>query len=158
MNDPKKSFNLKTTILVRVYGENTEVFIDRKQELLNMVHLGDMGLCPPLYGSFVNGFVYGYAEGKPFTVDDFRNPIKSRIIARKVGEFHQIDFPGDKKSRYFLKIREWMKKVPKKYNDPRMQEKFESEIDMKWIKLFVTYSLCFVLTCRLINLSRDWTN
>lgn len=56
-----------TSVLVRIYGEHSELFIDRAKELINAVSLNEFGLAPPVYARFNNGFVYGYSHGIPLS-------------------------------------------------------------------------------------------
>ena len=47
--------NANTKLLVRIYGENTEVLIDRQREEQLFYELGNNGFGPKLYGLFGNG-------------------------------------------------------------------------------------------------------
>ena len=51
-------------VLVRVYGQNTELIIDRAAELVNMVVLHAAGCSKPLYAKFKNGIAYGFVPGE----------------------------------------------------------------------------------------------
>jgi hypothetical protein len=48
--------------LVRVYGENTEVMIDRQLECVLFAELSRRGFGPQLHGLFANGRVEGYTS------------------------------------------------------------------------------------------------
>lgn len=53
----------KDVILIRVYGEKTDLIINRNAERNNMVELWETGMCPPVYATIENGLVYGFAPG-----------------------------------------------------------------------------------------------
>jgi ethanolamine kinase len=67
--------------LVRVYGENTEVMIDREMECRVFAELSNRKFGPKLWGRFVNGRVEGYFDAKPFDPP------------QKMGERSPVDFP-----------------------------------------------------------------
>ena len=60
-------------IVIRVFGENTEIIIDREREQANMVMLHKAGLGPPLYLKFTNGIAYGFVQGQTLNVDAMRD-------------------------------------------------------------------------------------
>ena len=51
-------------VLVRIYGNSTEKFIDREAEIANMELLHANGLAPPIYAKFGNGIAYGFIPGR----------------------------------------------------------------------------------------------
>lgn len=59
-------------VLLRMNGEGTDSFLDRRLEILVMLSLHQAGLVPPLYLQLTNGLCYGYIPGQPFTVDDMQ--------------------------------------------------------------------------------------
>jgi hypothetical protein len=50
-------------VLVRVYGSNTEKYIDRKAEIRNMQMFNENGCGSKIYASFKNGIVYALIPG-----------------------------------------------------------------------------------------------
>jgi hypothetical protein len=64
-------------VLLRMNGEGTDSFVDRRTEILVMLSLHKAGLVPPLYLEVANGLCYGYIPGRPFTVDDMQ---KGRLL------------------------------------------------------------------------------
>eukprot|EP01027_Heterolobosea_sp_BB2_P025433 GEZU01039036.1.p1 GENE.GEZU01039036.1~~GEZU01039036.1.p1 ORF type:complete len:374 (-),score=97.26 GEZU01039036.1:42-1025(-) len=79
------------TVLARIYGENTEILIDRKTEIKYIAEISKRGLGPRLYGRFRNGYLYGYTEGTPLNPEDI--PKHSLAIARKLAAWHAMDIP-----------------------------------------------------------------
>lgn len=51
-------------VLLRIYGQKTELFIDRSAEVTNMLLLHAHGLAAPLHCAFRNGLCYGYNTGR----------------------------------------------------------------------------------------------
>lgn len=79
-------------VLVRVYGEKTERFIDRKIEKWNMMMMSSRRLAPPLFASFNNGLCYGFTPGTPIDGQMVRDPVISRLIAQKLARMHFMKF------------------------------------------------------------------
>lgn len=77
-------------VLVRVYGEKTELFIDRKLEKRNMMMMSSRQLAPPLFASFNNGLCYGFTPGIPIDGQMARDPVISQLIAQKLARMHFI--------------------------------------------------------------------
>ena len=51
------------SFLMRIYGHNTELFIDRKSEIENICRLHESDLCSPIFCTFKNGMCYGFLPG-----------------------------------------------------------------------------------------------
>ncbi|KAF9107293.1 hypothetical protein BGX27_008800 [Mortierella sp. AM989] len=120
-----------TQVLVRAYGKKSEVIIDRRQEIMNMVILSKLGLCPPLFGKFKNGLAYGCIPGQVFKVSDMRDSHKMELVARKLAIWHTtVKIPGEHSSKLFKTIHKWIKEVPKSYSKPAVQEIFAKNFDM----------------------------
>lgn len=82
--------NVDDVILIRVYGEMTELFIDREKEQHNMKLMNEAGLAPELYFSFNNGLCYGYTPGLPATYELVNDPIISKLIAFQMARMHSV--------------------------------------------------------------------
>lgn len=52
------------SFLMRIYGHNTELFIDRESEIRNICKLNEFNLSAPIFCTFKNGICYGYQSGK----------------------------------------------------------------------------------------------
>ncbi|KAI9333203.1 kinase-like domain-containing protein [Zopfochytrium polystomum] len=112
-----------TMVLIRTYGRGSDVLIDRKQELMNMLALSKLGLCPPLYARFKNGLVYGYIEGSPFTVPDMQDPHKSNLVASNLGVWHKVQLPIPRQSKLFSTMRRWLDAVPDHFTNPETEQR-----------------------------------
>lgn len=80
--------------LVRVYGQNTEIMIDRDKECMIFAELSKRKFGPKLWGRFLNGRVEGYFNGKPFDPPDKmgqRSPVDFPVlIAQELARMHDI--------------------------------------------------------------------
>ena len=59
-------------VLLRLNGEGTDAFLDRRSEIVVMLSLHRAGLIPPVFLEVSNGLCYGYIPGRPFSVDDMQ--------------------------------------------------------------------------------------
>jgi ethanolamine kinase len=84
------SSNPDDKVLIRVYGEKTELFIDREVEKRNIRLMNEAGLAPPLFASFTNGLAYEFTPGKPIDYEMVRHPIISKLIADKMAKMHSL--------------------------------------------------------------------
>ncbi|CAG8620725.1 9278_t:CDS:10 [Ambispora gerdemannii] len=76
-------------IIIRVYGKNSQIFVDRKQEIRNMLELSKLGLSAPLYAKFKNGLIYGFVSGESLTLENLKDPFISSQIAKKLATLHR---------------------------------------------------------------------
>ena len=76
-------------IIVRLFGANTELFIDRKNENSLFAALSglDMG-CPNFYGLFNNGRIEGYLPARAVTPAEMREPYVYLRLAEAAARFH----------------------------------------------------------------------
>ena len=81
-------------ILIRVYGHNSELMIDRKSEIRNMtlLHANDCG--SELYASFQNGLAYQFLPGSTLTMETVIDPLVFPLVARACAKMHSIKIPG----------------------------------------------------------------
>ena len=66
--------NPDDVVLVRIYGNKTELFIDREWEIKAMVILHNNGCAAPIFCRFENGVVYGFLPGVMINLDLARKP------------------------------------------------------------------------------------
>ncbi|VDL69498.1 unnamed protein product [Nippostrongylus brasiliensis] len=78
-------------LVFRVFGKNTENFIDRDRELKAMERLAQNGLAAPLYAKFANGIVVGYLPGVTIHVDDMKDPRMQRRICSTMAAYHNMN-------------------------------------------------------------------
>ena len=81
-------------ILIRVYGHNSELMIDRLSEIRNMklLHANDCG--SELYASFQNGLAYQFLPGSMLTMESVIDPGIFPLVAKACAKMHSIEIPG----------------------------------------------------------------
>ena len=77
-------------LLFRIYGEKTELLLDRALELENFSLLSDNGLAPKLFCTFKNGFCYAYQPGSPITSTHLQKDKFLRETGLLVSKLHSI--------------------------------------------------------------------
>lgn len=135
-------------ILIRIYGKNTEVLIDRQKEIANFKLLHKYGFAARLLAVFNNGISYEYSNGKPLTKLDVYDELVWRNIARRMAEMHR-DITTDQlnqqnvlpESTLWTKIRSFFELIPTKYSDPIKQKRFVHSF--QFITKFVTFNQQF---------------
>lgn len=75
-------------ILLRAYGNGTDVIIDRQREAQNHELLGRFGLAPELLARFENGMLYRFIRGTVTQPDDLRRPEVYCAVARRLAQWH----------------------------------------------------------------------
>jgi ethanolamine kinase len=108
---------------LRVYGYHTELLINRKNELQNIIELYKKGFGPKLYGTFTNGYVYQYFDGKALTPEELSNSKYIQKIGSFLGKWHRQEIIGEKISTCWEKIEEWLDLVPESYNNEEKDKK-----------------------------------
>ncbi len=77
-----KSDNKKSdAIVMRVYGQKTDLIIDRTLEKKNMQILHAAGCSAPFYANFKNGIAYSFVAGRSLEVEDVSDPHISRFAS-----------------------------------------------------------------------------
>ena len=77
-------------IVVRVYGDNTEKFVDRKEEVGMMELLHNKGFGPQVLGTFANGRIESFLELTCLQPNDISKPLVIKSIAKTLAEFHLV--------------------------------------------------------------------
>jgi len=98
-------------VLVRVYGPNTEVVVDRERENRLFARLSAAGFAPAYLGRFENGRVEGFLPGfrslEPHEMGDHR---WRDGIARTLAELHRM-MPESPQPCTFETLRDWMERA-----------------------------------------------
>ncbi|GAB1212616.1 hypothetical protein ATERTT37_001760 [Aspergillus terreus] len=77
-------------VLMRAYGNHTEILIDREREMRSHALLASHGLAPPLLARFQNGLLYRFIRGRPATNQDLVKAPTWRGVARRLGQWHAV--------------------------------------------------------------------
>ena len=96
------------TVLVRGYGPNTDVVIDRERENRLFARLSAAGFAPPYLARFVDGRVEGDLVGfRPLAPHELGADRWRGGIARRLQELHR-HAPETQEARTFSTLRGWM--------------------------------------------------
>uniref|UniRef100_A0AAY4DHB5 ethanolamine kinase n=2 Tax=Denticeps clupeoides TaxID=299321 RepID=A0AAY4DHB5_9TELE len=77
-------------VLVRIYGQKTELFVDRDREVEMFQLLHEHGCGPQIFCSFQNGICYEFVQGITLDESALRQPAVYRLIAAEMGRLHAI--------------------------------------------------------------------
>ncbi|XP_055454048.1 ethanolamine kinase 2 isoform X2 [Psammomys obesus] len=130
--------DMRDCVLVRVYGERTELLVDRENEVSNFQMLRAHGCAPKLYCTFQNGLCYEYMQGVALGPERIREPHLFRLIALEMAKFHTIHTNGSlpkptlwhKMHRYFTLVKDEIS--PSLSADVPKVEELEQEL--AWLK------------------------
>ena len=107
-------------VLIRVYGNKTDLLIDRKAETKNIQLLQKYGFAPSLYAIFLNGIAYEYVPGVTLTPTTV---IKSNIwplVATRMANMHKLKFenqPAQPEAVLLGKTQRFLDLVPERFID-----------------------------------------
>lgn len=102
-------------VLCRIYGENTDIMLDRDAEIRRQLRLSHKGLAAQFYAKFRNGCCYEYLEGTP--LDATTVVLHASDVAHEVAKWHRtvVEDPSvsaaDESSSVAL-IRKWLGLLP----------------------------------------------
>lgn len=77
-------------VLLRAYGQGTDLIIDRERERQNHELLMQYELAPALLGRFHNGMLYRFIRGSVTSPADLRRESIWRGVARRLAEWHAV--------------------------------------------------------------------
>ena len=121
-----KNADEKDLVMFRIYGNQTEMFIDRKKELANVVFLHSKGFAPPLYCTFENGYCCGFIPGRTLETEEMSDLHLSELIAKKIAHIHAIKLPSDVKIQEpcaFTMAEKFLRVLPERFQDSVKQER-----------------------------------
>lgn len=108
-------------VLLRVNGEGTSAFINRKDEIVTILCLHEAGMVPPVYYQLKNGLCYGFTPGRNISVDEMREESMARRIVRTMVKLHSLKIPehfGKCEPVLWPKMDNFLKIVPDSFGDP----------------------------------------
>ncbi|XP_064634399.1 ethanolamine kinase 1-like isoform X2 [Lineus longissimus] len=124
--------DFKDVVLVRIYGEKTEIIIDRDVEKRNMKLLEQHGCAKSLYCAFKNGLAYGFIPGRTLDEKSVREDHIGSLIAKEMVNFHALQVPELKDSNItptvFRTMRKWLKVIPAEFPEPERNERLKMEV------------------------------
>ena len=78
----------RDSILMRSYGNNTDILIDRDREARSHSICAQYKLAPPLLARFANGLLYRYIPGQVCSAQDLTQEQTWRPVAKLLGQWH----------------------------------------------------------------------
>ncbi|XP_055635076.1 ethanolamine kinase-like [Toxorhynchites rutilus septentrionalis] len=107
-------------VLVRVYGNKTDLLIDRTKETENIRLLHRYGFAPTLYATFRNGLAYEYVPGVTLTPESCREERIARLVATRMAQMHKVKDGsiGNREPMLEAKIDQFLKLIPPTFSDP----------------------------------------
>ncbi|XP_041365551.1 ethanolamine kinase 1-like [Gigantopelta aegis] len=122
-------------VLIRIYGESSELFTDRSAERQAFNILHQAGLSAPMYCTFDNGMAYGYLKGKPLTQKmAIHDENIRKLIAQEMAKLHSLNGPegdGKKVLFFFKKMDIFFSLCPDSFPDPEKQKIFQTKLGSK---------------------------
>ncbi|XP_067940988.1 ethanolamine kinase 1-like [Watersipora subatra] len=117
-------------LLVRLYGKNTDLIINRADEQRNMLIMHEVGSGPPLYAVLNNALVYGFVQGVPTDVKVIRELEVRDLVAKEMAKLHNVDLSGRKgmdtaAPLLYGKMENFLKVVPTSLSDPEKKRRWE---------------------------------
>ncbi|XP_058761660.1 probable choline kinase 2 [Vicia villosa] len=103
-----KEGEMSRKVLVRIYGEGTDIFFDRDNEIQTFSFISKNGQGPRLLGRFAQGRIEEFIRARTLSAPDIRDPSISALIASKMKEFHDLDMPGSKNVYLWERLRNWL--------------------------------------------------
>uniref|UniRef100_A0A2K6FKS3 ethanolamine kinase n=1 Tax=Propithecus coquereli TaxID=379532 RepID=A0A2K6FKS3_PROCO len=105
---------MEDVVLVRIYGNKTELLVDRDEEVKSFRVLQAHGCAPQLYCTFNNGLCYEFIQGEALDPQHVCNPAIFRLIARQLAKIHAIHAHNGwiPKSNLWLKMGKYFSLIP----------------------------------------------
>uniref|UniRef100_A0A673K0X8 ethanolamine kinase n=1 Tax=Sinocyclocheilus rhinocerous TaxID=307959 RepID=A0A673K0X8_9TELE len=122
--------SMQDVVLVRVYGNKTELFVDRENEVKSFRVLQAHRCAPRLYCTFNNGLCYEFLQGVALEPEHIRSPAIFRHIARQMAKYHAIHAHNGwvPQSDLWLRISKFFSLVPTHFDDPEKDQRLNSEV------------------------------
>lgn len=126
-------------VLVRVYGNKTDLLIDRKAEKRNIQLLHTYGFAPSLYAVFKNGLAYEYVDGVTLTPDTVKEPKVWVLVAKRLAEMHKVSCGNDlpKVAGLRMKTDKFLDLLPEKFDCSDVQERFVKFFFYYYLNMFL---------------------
>ncbi|KAG8226117.1 hypothetical protein J437_LFUL006747 [Ladona fulva] len=133
-------------VLVRVYGQKTDLLIDRAAETRNMKVMHEAGYAPRLYATFENGLVYEFIPGVVLTTETVKSPFVYPLVARMLAQMHCLELTkppsekngmvenghgGQREPFLWKKAASFMELVPVAFQESEKQARYKKLIPSK---------------------------
>eukprot|EP00092_Neocalanus_flemingeri_P020439 GFUD01022143.1.p1 GENE.GFUD01022143.1~~GFUD01022143.1.p1 ORF type:complete len:345 (+),score=101.16 GFUD01022143.1:70-1104(+) len=114
-------------VLVRIYGEDTDKFIDRDSEKENMRKMEEGGCGGKLYAAFKNGLSYEFVPGKTLQPEMLFDPQIYRQVAKSVAKMHKIEIVTKSVGMWDF-LDKLVNLYPEQFGDKKKQKLFEEHL------------------------------
>ncbi|XP_013134700.1 PREDICTED: ethanolamine kinase isoform X2 [Papilio polytes] len=113
-------------VLVRIYGNKTDLLIDRTAEIRNITTLNVLGLAPKIYGVFKNGLVYEYFPGVTLNTDTVAETKIATMVAQQMAKMHKVQLGKEitKEPMIWDKIEQFLCLIPETFAKEEKQIRF----------------------------------
>ncbi|XP_061570871.1 ethanolamine kinase 1 [Cololabis saira] len=111
---------MQDVVLVRIYGNKTELLVDRENEVKSFRVLHAHRCAPRLYCTFNNGLCYEFLQGTALEPEDIRSQPVFRLIARQLAKYHAIHAHNGwvPQSDLWLKLGKYFALISQYFKDP----------------------------------------
>ncbi|CAH2268149.1 jg8156 [Pararge aegeria aegeria] len=141
LDSANNSENNTNIVLVRIYGNKTDLLIDRDAEVRNITVLNKAGLAPKIYGVFKNGLSYEYYPGVTLNTDTVTDAKISRLVAQQMARMHKIQLGDEipKEPMVWDKIEQFLSLIPEKFTDAcKHASRYPSkDFQINWIRIYL---------------------
>jgi len=125
IRDSKNYSNLVQRVLIRIFGNQTDLIIDRKREIENLKLCYKTGFGPKIYGIFTNGYVYQFFPGRAVSPEELFNCTWNGKLGKQTARWHKQNLPEAETSLVWKTIEHWLSLVPETYSDIDQDKKWK---------------------------------
>ncbi|XP_013185648.1 ethanolamine kinase [Amyelois transitella] len=122
--------NDDNVVLVRIYGNKTDLLIDRTAEIRNIKTLHALGLAPEIYCIFENGLAYQYYPGVCLNTETVYDEKIWPLVARQMAKMHKVKLGPEIKQEPTIwdKTEQFMSLIPERFTDETKQKRFVTSL------------------------------
>ncbi|KAL9879457.1 ethanolamine kinase [Glossina fuscipes] len=121
--------DLNNVVLIRVYGNKTDLLIDREKEIENIKLLHSYQFAPSLYATFKNGLAYEFVPGVTLNPDNVLQPELWSLVAKRMAEMHRIVNAKDTSIQpmpmLLKKMERFFDLVPSRFSKAQLHKRLE---------------------------------
>lgn len=130
----------KEAILLRAYGNGSDILVDRDMEARVHTLLTQQGLAAPLLARFQNGLLYRYTPGRVCTAQDLGRESIWRAVAARLGEWHvRLSLPNEEvgtERNIWTVLKQWVAALPADKPEEDINKKtLEKELQRSMVDL-----------------------
>ncbi|GAB0096001.1 Ethanolamine kinase [Sergentomyia squamirostris] len=117
------------TVLIRIYGNKTDLLIDRTAETRNIKLLHSRGFAPSLYATFNNGLAYEFVPGATLTPTSVKDDQIWPLIAQRMAEMHRVDCGKGVPRTPVLrtKFHQFLALIPEKFSNDKIHNRVKDQ-------------------------------